>query len=68
MTPLLLNVKQAAQALGISEWSVRHLIADGVLPTVKLPSSKRPGEDSRRILVALSDLEELIRRHREVAS
>lgn len=59
-TALLLSVEQAAQALGVSPWTVRQYVADGTLPRVVLPSTKGPAKHSRRVLVAVSDLERLI--------
>jgi hypothetical protein len=52
----------------VSEWVVRHYIASGLLATVKLPSTKHPGESNRRVLIAVRDLEAFIAAHREVAS
>lgn len=65
MTPLCVDVKQAAAALGICPWVVRKYVADGLLPTVKLPSVKRPGETNRRVLIAVADLEAFVAKHRE---
>jgi predicted site-specific integrase-resolvase len=67
MTPLCVSVAEAAKAIGVSPWVIRHYIADGQLPTVKLPSVKRPGEMSRRVLVAVADLEAFVAKHRESA-
>jgi predicted site-specific integrase-resolvase len=67
VTPLCVSVKEVATALGVSPWVVRHYIASGLLPSVQLPSTKYRGEASRRILVAVADLEEFVQRHREVA-
>ena len=66
MTPLCVDVKEAAAAIGVSPWCVRHYIASGLLPTIKFPSTKRPGEMSRRIVVAVADLEAFVKQHREV--
>lgn len=66
MTPLVVDVKTAAEAIGVSPWVVRHYIASGLLPTVKFPSTKRPGEMARRTLVAIADLEMFVNQHREV--
>jgi predicted site-specific integrase-resolvase len=68
VSPLCLSVKQAAASLGVSEWIVRHYVASGLLPTIKLPSTKHEGEDNRRILIAVADLEMFVNKHREVAS
>lgn len=65
MTPLCVDLEEAAAAIGVSPWVVRHYIASGLLPTIKFPSTKRAGEMSRRILIAVADLEEFVRRHRE---
>lgn len=69
MPPLVLTVtrKEAAAALRVSVWVLDRYIADRVLPTVKFPSSKRFGEESRRVLIAVSDLEAFVQKHREVA-
>jgi predicted site-specific integrase-resolvase len=67
VTPLCVSIKEAAKAIGISESVLRRYIADGLLATTRFPSTeydKRPG---RRILIAVSDLEEFVRKHREVA-
>jgi predicted site-specific integrase-resolvase len=66
MTPLCVNVKTAAETIGVSTWVVRRYIASGLLPRVMFPSVKRPGEDSRRVLVAVADLEAFVQQHREV--
>jgi excisionase family DNA binding protein len=58
--PLLLTVAEVAQALAISEWSVRRLIDDGALRKVDLPSAKRPGRTSRSVRVRRSDLEAFV--------
>ena len=42
--PLCVDVKRAAEAIGVSPWVVRRYLADGLLPVVKFPSIKRPGE------------------------
>jgi predicted site-specific integrase-resolvase len=68
MTPLVVDTKAAASALGVSVWVLRRYIADGLLPTVKFPSTERPGEDFRRVLIAVADLEAFVVKHREVAT
>lgn len=65
MIPLCVSVAEAAKALGISQWMVRHLITRGLLPKVTLPSTTHPDEDNRRILIAVSDLEAFVLKHRE---
>lgn len=67
MSALCVSVKEAAKAIGVSPWVVRHYIASGLLATVKLPSTKHPGESNRRVLIAVRDLEAFIAQHREVA-
>jgi excisionase family DNA binding protein len=34
--PLLLSLKRVAPLLGLSEWQVRNLISDDVLPSTKI--------------------------------
>lgn len=45
---------------GICADSVRALVAQGQLVPVRLPSCRRPGESSRRLLFAREDLDALI--------
>lgn len=65
--PLAVDVPRAAEMLGANESDVRAWIASGLLPCVRYPSTRRPGEPSRRILISVSDLEEFVRRHRDTA-
>lgn len=65
MNALCVDRKHAAEALGVSAWVLDRYIADGLLPVVKLPSTAHPGEMSRRVLIAVADLEALVRRFRE---
>ena len=51
--------------LGVGKSAVRRWIATGMLTTVKLPSVTYDGEKSRRVLIAVSDLEKFVERHRE---
>ena len=62
---LVVDIPTAAEIIGASESDVRRWIADGLLPCVRYPSSRRPGEPSRRILVAVADLAAFVARHRE---
>ena len=62
---LVATRKEAAAALDVSVWTIDRFIADGMLPVVRLPSSKHPGELSRRVLIAVSDLEKLVQTFRE---
>jgi excisionase family DNA binding protein len=64
MTPMLISVKEVSVALGVSCWTVRNLVASGHLPSVSLPSTRHRGEGNRRILVAITDLEAFIQKHR----
>jgi len=64
MTPLCLDVKGAAAALGVTGWTIRKWISEGQLPTVKFPSVKYEGERGKRILIAVADLESFIAKHR----
>ena len=65
---LCVDVNRAAEILGgISPWTVRALIADGHLATVKIPGTRR-GETSRRVLISFEDLKVFVDKHREVGS
>lgn len=58
-TPILLNVAQCAQLLGISHWTVRRLLSTGKLPGVRIGS---------RVLVRASDIDNFIDQHTEIAA
>ena len=63
---MCVGVDEAARLLGgISPFVVRGWIADGLLPSVKFPSTRRPGEQCRRVLVLVADLEAFAECHRE---
>ncbi len=63
---ICVDLQRAAEILGgVSVWTIRSWIANGQLPVVKFPSVRR-GETSRRVLIAVDDLVEFVRRHREV--
>lgn len=65
MTALCVDRKEAAEALRVSVWILDRYIANGLLPVVKLPSTKRRGENNRRVLIAMTDLEAFVAKHRE---
>ena len=65
LPPRLLDVKAAARYLGgLSIWTVRALVADGHIRPVELPSVRRPGERSRRLLFDRVDLDAAVDRWR----
>lgn len=64
MTPLCLDRRTAAATLGVSLWVLDQYIADGLLPTVNLPSTRHVGERSRRVLISADDLRDFVKRHR----
>jgi hypothetical protein len=66
VTPLCVDVKGAAALIGVSSSVVRGYIEMGLLPIIKFPSAsaKHQGEQSRRVLIAVSDLENFIEQHR----
>ena len=64
--PLCVDVPAAALALGVGTSSVRRWSESGELPVVKFPSEKHHGEKSRRVLIAVADLERFVAKHRAV--
>jgi hypothetical protein len=65
----LLDVTAASAYLGgICADSVRALVAQGVLVPVRMPSTRRAGESSRRLLFAREDLDKLIDRWKAQSS
>jgi hypothetical protein len=61
----LLDIEASARYLGISTWSVRDLIAGGMIRRVVIPIGN--GRDLRRVLVDRQQLDELVLRWREAA-
>ena len=64
MTPLCVDVPDAAEMLGVGTSAVRRWIDAGELPIVKFPSEKHDGEKSRRVLISVVDLEAFVIKHR----
>ena len=59
--PRLLDVAGTKAYLGgVSDRTVRGLVASGELVPVRLPSTRRYGESSRRLLFDRADLDRLI--------
>ena len=54
--PRLLTVEQAANYLGRSKASLQHMVAEGVLPTVR---------SDRRVFLDVQDLDRWIDRHKQ---
>jgi hypothetical protein len=61
---LIVNVAEAARQLGVSAWTVRRYIADGLLPVVEFPSTSHRGERNRRVLISIEDLKGFRDRYR----
>ncbi len=57
--PRLLDLKRTAEYLGMSEWTVRELEADGVLRRVRVPLGN--GGELRKLLFDREDLDRLIK-------
>ncbi len=61
--PRLLDAKDAAAYMGVSETLIRQYVQTGKLPTVVLPDPYRRGRDVRKILIELSALDRFIDAH-----
>jgi predicted site-specific integrase-resolvase len=77
--PRLMNLHDAADYLGISYWTIRDYVADGIIPKVPLPCSRRRKKggvvirragdtESSRIYVDRVDLDSLVERQKEQAA
>jgi hypothetical protein len=65
----LLNMRQAAEYLGCSFWTVRDYILQGLIPVVELPplrprEGEHPRKTLRRVLVDRADLDVFIEGHK----
>jgi len=52
---LAVGLKDAAEAVGLSHWTLRKLVSEGKLPAVRI---------NRRVLIELAVLRQLIEQHR----
>lgn len=75
--PRLLSLRDAADYLGVSYWTIRDWISDGVVARVRLPGSRlRNGKGKlvspstshsmRKFLLDRRDLDKLIEEHKEI--
>jgi hypothetical protein len=65
VAPRLLDVVQAARYLGLSKWTIRGFVEQGVLKPVALPSVNSAGPRRiRRILFDRRDLDVLVEAHK----
>jgi len=55
--PRLLSLKQAAQHLGVTDWQMRTLVWNGVIPVVQFPNG-------RKMYFDIVDLDLLINRNK----
>ena len=62
MQPRLLDAKAAAAYLGVSHWTIRAYVEKGELVPVRLPAVRRSGEDCRRLLFDVRDLDAFVDR------
>src|SRR5881392_2356312 len=62
--PICVDFPTAAEVINVSLWTLRGYVADGLIPTVEFPSSKHPGEKSRRRVLLVSDLRAFARKYR----
>jgi hypothetical protein len=63
--PRLLDLKSAANYLGISPSALRLLVDNGKIARVFLPNPRRPAENMDRFLVDKKELDQLIEDNKE---
>ena len=62
----LLSLREAANYLAVSYWTVRGMVANDTLPCVQLPVRNKGSERAlRRILIDRQDLDLLIERNKD---
>ena len=66
LRPRLLDLKDASLYCGISETRLREFIKYGKLQSVSLPHPFKKAKDTRKILIAVSELDAFIDRYTEV--
>jgi predicted site-specific integrase-resolvase len=62
--PRLLDTKDAASYLGVSETRVREYVKYGKLRSVTLPHPYKSAKDTRKLLIEVSELDAFIDRHK----
>ena len=65
----VLNLKDGARYIGVSFWTLRDYILQGLIPTVQMPALRardgaRPSLSLRRVLVDRADLDAFIERRK----
>lgn len=63
MTPICVDIATAASMIGMSPTVVRGYIDAGLIPVIKFPAAKLD-DKSRRVLIAVADLEAFVTKHR----
>jgi hypothetical protein len=64
LKPRLLDAKDAAMYLGISETRVREYVKYGKLRCVTLPHPFRSSKDTRKLLIQVSELDDFIDKYK----
>ncbi len=67
-TPRLVDVHAASAHLSVSVPTLRGLVRDGEIVPVRLPSSRRPGDVSRRLLFDVRDLDAVVDRWKNAST
>jgi len=57
VTPRLLDIASSAAYLGVSEWTLRSWVEDGLLSPVDLPAVRRTRDKNRRLLFDIKALD-----------
>ncbi len=60
VSPRLLDLRNAARYLAISEWTVRDLEHAGVLPRIHIPMPRSHDGRMRKLLFDINDLDRLV--------
>lgn len=61
--PRLLDAKDAARYLGLSETRIREYVKYGKLRSIVLPHPFKSSKDTRKLLIEISELDAFIERH-----
>lgn len=64
MKPRLLDAKDAANYLGLSETRIREYVKYGKLKSVALPHPFKNAKDTRKLLIEVSELDDFIEKYR----
>jgi hypothetical protein len=64
VNPRLLDLKDAAMYLGLSETRIREYVKYGKIRAILLPHPFKKGKDTRKLLIEITELDAFVEAHK----